>query len=127
MPVMQSKRTAKGFVYVVSATNGYVKIGKASNPYERFSNHQASSPLLLTLAYVCECPNPVDIEESIHLALDPYRRHREWFEVPTEVAVAAVREALTAAGVRIGAAPHRSGPTGARALLRATINEMALA
>jgi hypothetical protein len=49
MPVMRTMRTKTGFVYVVSATNGYAKIGKASNPYERFTMIQCSSPLPITL------------------------------------------------------------------------------
>jgi hypothetical protein len=126
MKVMRTARTAKGFVYVVSATNGYLKVGKASNPFERFSMIQCSSPLILTLAYVCECPNPVDIEVDAHQRLDQYRRHREWFDVSTETAVAAVRAALQSAGIQTEPSPHRAAGIGSPALLRAAISEKAI-
>lgn len=125
---MKTARTEKGFVYVISATNGYVKIGKASNPYERFGTIQTSSPLILTLCYVCECRNPVDIEIAAHQTIAEHRRHREWFEVSPNVAVAAVRAALIAAGFETSPVPHRAEirTIGAPPVHRADILETAL-
>lgn len=121
---MRSRRTATGFVYIVSAPNGYVKIGKAENPYGRFGDHQSSSPLLLTLCYVCECSNPVDVEEAVHESLAPHRKHREWFEISTETAINTVRAVLLSAGEQAVAAPHRVEKTNyARPILRANISE----
>lgn len=126
MAVMRSPRTKTGFVYVVSATNGYVKIGKASNPYERFTMIQCSSPLLITLEYVCQCADPVDIEEAAHNSLDEFRRHREWFETYPEMAIAALRSALDAAGAALEPAPRRAGRYGAPPQTHAKICETAI-
>lgn len=65
---------------------------------------QTSSPLILTLAYICKCDLPRDIEEAAHVILEPYRRHREWFEVDLETAIEALREPLR----RRGTAPERN-------------------
>lgn len=114
--VMRSKRSERGFVYVISAPNGYVKIGSGSNPFERFSMIQTSSPLILSLAYVCECMRPVDVEEAVHRLLDIHRRHREWFEVAADRAIDAVRAILTARGHPPMRAPDRLEQRGERAV-----------
>jgi hypothetical protein len=126
--VMRSERTPAGFVYVFAASNGYVKVGKASLPYERFSMACGASPLPLTLEYICECADPVDIEVAAHHALAAHHRHHEWFEVSTERAIEAIRSALREAGAVPMDAPHRAKkPNGARIVHRPTINEMAVA
>lgn len=126
---MRSVRKPSGFVYVVSATNGYVKIGAAGDPFSRFTTHQCSSPLVLVLSYVCKCDvPPVDIEEAAHELLAEHRRHREWFEVSPARAIAALREVLCAAGLRTEPVPHRTqNPRGAPLILApAEINEVAV-
>ncbi len=108
MVAMKSRRIPAGFVYVISATNGYSKIGAAINPFERFSTIQGCSPLPITLGYICKCTNPVGIEIAAHEALDRYRKHGEWFEVSTSTAIEALRTALRAAGSPPVSAPFRT-------------------
>lgn len=96
------------YVYVVSSPNGYVKIGRANEAHERFYMVQCNSPLELTLSYVCEAPNADQIEKSVHIALAAYRRHGEWFEVSSAVAIEALRQAMFALGLNLSQCAGRA-------------------
>jgi hypothetical protein len=67
----------------------------------------------------------VDIEEAAHQALAEYRRHREWFEVTPEMAIAALRNALDAVGAILEPVPRRASRYGAPAQNHAKLSELA--
>ncbi len=86
------------YIYIVSAPNGYVKIGHGAEPFARYSSFRAASTLPLTMEYVCECPDAAYLEGVLHEALKAFRRHGEWFEFDASRAVEAARYALTVKG-----------------------------
>ena len=124
-------RSPIGFIYVISSSNGYLKVGRTDNAYSRYSGMQCNSPIPLTLAYACRCSAEISVavEAAAHEALASYRRHREWFEVDSRLAIEAVREAFRRQGLPPIHLPARVKTTAAgRSLeLEADILECALA
>lgn len=77
------------FVYLVQASNGYIKVGKSADPRKRLGGLRSGSPLPLNLLHVIKCQDwPYDaatIEEAIHVLLTPYHLHGEWFNIPQDL------------------------------------------
>lgn len=128
MTVMRSRRIERGRVYVIAASNGYVKIGSTGgDPFERFGMVACHSPLPVTLAYICDCTHPVDVEEAVHRVLADHRAHREWFDVPPRMAVEAIRAVLAARGfMAVGVEGRRPSATGRPSVLKAELTESAV-
>lgn len=80
------------FVYVIEDTRGYVKIGTSKNPLARMATLRAGSASPLKFAYIAVTPDNdgYDIEREAHKALRAHRVEGEWFDVPPEMAVAAL-------------------------------------
>lgn len=114
------------YIYVVSATNGYSKIGYAALPFERFTTLQNGSPLILTLSYLCKCTSAREIELIVHEQIADLHRHREWFEVSADAAIETVRQAMRQAGYSLVYAIDRNEPRGAKAVIKPAINELAV-
>lgn len=90
-----------GFVYVVDSGHGRVKVGMSADPRARLATLQTGSAYPLRLAYAAALPAHLmaPVEAGAHAALDNHRAGGEWFNVPPDMAVAA----LHAAGYRAGA------------------------
>lgn len=79
------------FVYVIKAPNDRVKIGVTKNPSARLAALQTGSHMRLRFAFIgCTPGEGYDIEGAAHNVLAAYRLEGEWFDVPAEMAVAAV-------------------------------------
>lgn len=87
------------FVYLAASDHGRVKVGVSTNPSSRLAQLQTSSPFPVHFAYIGVTPGTgYDIERATHQILNEYRCVGEWFNVPEEMAVAAIN----AAAYRIG-------------------------
>jgi hypothetical protein len=87
------------FIYVIQADNGLIKVGISTNPTARLAQLRTASAVPLKIAYVAalRC-NGFAVEAEAHRTLVSYRLEGEWFNCPTDMAVAA-----------IGAAAYRLG------------------
>lgn len=65
-------------IYVIQATNGWIKIGYAADPHLRFKGYLGSSPLQLRLVAIL--PGERREEADLHARFDDHRQHCEWFE-----------------------------------------------
>jgi hypothetical protein len=86
------------FIYVISDNHGLIKVGISINPAARLTQLQTASATPLKIAYVgaLRCSGYAIEAETRRLAA--YRRSGEWFDVPPDLAVAAV----CAAAYRLG-------------------------
>lgn len=77
-----------GFVYVIGATTGPVKIGFSTEPDRRLVKLQAGSPKLLRILAVA--PGTKEDERALHGKFCKERLHGEWFtrapEIEAEIA-----------------------------------------
>ena len=89
--LLGKKMTDSGFIHAIKAKKQpYVKIGLASDPFQRIRNLQPGSPYKLQVAQTWEVHNMKAAEDLAHEAMDEYicRRHEdnpyetEWFEMP---------------------------------------------
>lgn len=84
-----------GWVYVFEAPHA-VKIGVTSgSPERRARDVQNASGMRVTVAEAFRCDRMEDagrLESRAHRALEGHRIYGEWFTLPAEAAVAAVRE-----------------------------------
>jgi len=89
-------------IYVVEA-GGYIKIGIAEKPEQRFSGLQTSNPHSLIIHMVFEGPGGAirGAERTAHEILAENRLTGEWFKVSPQVAIAAVRRALQRNNIEI--------------------------
>lgn len=79
------------FLYIVGASrNGPVKIGIAAKPHSRRSELQTGHPHPLEVFWIYPCPHGATVEPLIHRILAKKRCAGEWFDVPVEVAMAAL-------------------------------------
>jgi hypothetical protein len=94
------RRQSQGsFIYIIRSDHGLIKIGISSNPNARLAQLSTASAIPLKLAYVGALRGSgYAIEAEAHRTLAAYRRSGEWFNCPTDMAVAA-----------IGAAAYRLG------------------
>ena len=90
------------FVYVIKAPNDRVKIGVTKNPSARLKALQTGSHAPLRFAFIgCTPGEGYDIEQAAHNVLATYRLAGEWFDVPAEMAIAAVISCAWKLGHRI--------------------------
>lgn len=82
---MPSKRgSRKGFVYVIEAQSGLIKIGFSNNPASRAYTVRQHSPVPVRL--IAKWQGQVSDELAEHSRFEAYRSHNEWFHVEGEVA-----------------------------------------
>ena len=84
------------FVYVIRAVgHDKVKVGITADPNARLATLQTASAFPLEIAYVAavKSNNASAIEQGAHATMNAYRREGEWFDVPVEMAVAAISAA----------------------------------
>jgi Meiotically up-regulated gene 113 len=94
----QSSSNGGSFLYVITGDHERVKVGVSIDPNKRRAQLQTGSPFPLRIAYVAVTPGTgYDIEGEAKRTLDRYRcpdgSGDEWFNVPVEMAVAAVNAA----------------------------------
>src|SRR5215469_10025054 len=90
------------FVYVIKAPNDRVKIGVTKNPSARLAALQTGSHTRLRFAFIgCTAGEGYDIEGAAHNVLTAYRLEGEWFDVPVEMAIAAVTSCAWKLGHRL--------------------------
>lgn len=78
-------------IYIIGTSrDGPLKIGIAANPWNRLRELQTGSAVPLRLFWSYACWRPADREALIHRILGRYRLTGEWFEVPVEMAMAAI-------------------------------------
>jgi hypothetical protein len=91
-----------GFVYVIRGDHNLIKIGVSTNPTARLASLRTASPFPIEFAYVCAVRGPSTeafaLEADAHALLNRQRLNGEWFDIPADMAVAA-----------IAAAGHKSG------------------
>jgi Meiotically up-regulated gene 113 len=68
-----------GFVYIIQASSGHVKIGKANNVQSRLSALRTASPFPLILINSIPCEDPSSIEKTLHRLFSDKRVNGEWF------------------------------------------------
>lgn len=76
--------TDQRFIYFVRC-NEFIKIGVASNVEERVAGMQTGNPYPLEVVKVIESANAEQEEEMIHVSLERYRVHGEWFKLPDSI------------------------------------------
>jgi hypothetical protein len=91
----QSSPSGGSFLYVITGDHERVKVGVSIDPNRRLAELQTGSPFPLRLAYVAVTPGTgYDIEAEAKRTLNRYRCVQgsgdEWFNVPVEMAVAAL-------------------------------------
>jgi Meiotically up-regulated gene 113 len=94
----QSSSNGGSFLYVITGDHERVKVGVSIDPNKRRAQLQTGSPFPLRIAYVAVTPGTgYDIEGEAKRTLDRYRcpdgSGDEWFNVPVEMAVAAINAA----------------------------------
>lgn len=67
------------FVYVVQSGTA-IKVGKATNVYERVATLQCGNPVTLELLHAL--PGDYELESRLHRDLRPHRIRNEWFDGP---------------------------------------------
>jgi len=93
-------------VYVISSAYGPVKVGISDDPDKRIRALATASPFKLTLSFVAEAkwyPNQAaDVERAVHAQLAAHALQGEWFSVPVDAAIDAVKSAMrSTAAVRL--------------------------
>jgi hypothetical protein len=79
------------FIYVIKGDHNLSKIGVSANPNARLAQLRTASPFPIDFSYIAVTPgNGFDIEAAAHAALSRHRCNGEWFDVPPEMAVAAI-------------------------------------
>lgn len=94
-----------GYIYIITAPdikptqksdNGkvYCKIGHSGNPKKRMVEMNVGCPEELKMAYRSRTlvNRPKKKERAIHRELARYKTHREWFYLPLNVAIQAVKK-----------------------------------
>ncbi len=86
------------YVYIIRHEHGYVKIGKAADPYQRWCSIKTGSPYELELWKVAKCSKSTlyqdyeHLEKYLHSEFEEYNVRGEWFDVdPAEVFQAMAR------------------------------------
>jgi hypothetical protein len=90
--------TAK-FVYVIGTATGPFKVGIANDPRSRLTGLQSGSHIKLSVLYSIgvEPSDAYAVERAAHETLNEHRLSGEWFNVPCDMAKAAIAKAAKAA------------------------------
>jgi hypothetical protein len=79
------------FLYVIRGDHNMVKIGVSTNPNARLASLRTASAFPIDFSYIAVTPGTgFDIEAGAHEMLKGHRCSGEWFDVPPEMAVAAI-------------------------------------
>ena len=90
--VVSRKGRSKGYIYIINnpAWPDWVKIGKATDPYQRVQGFNTSSPFRdYEIVYMLATNNYTTVEEKAHTLAEEIaqeRRH-EWFKITVQEAV----------------------------------------
>lgn len=97
-----AQTTEGGFVYVIRGDHNLIKIGVSTNPTARLATLRTASPFPIDFAYVCAVQGPASeafaLEADAHALLSRQRLSGEWFDIPADMAVAAIAAAGHKAG-----------------------------
>jgi hypothetical protein len=87
-------------VYVMQAGDGPVKVGHARDLVGRMRAIQIGSPHRLNMVYAAECIGipPRQVEQLAHEKIAAKRLMGEWFDVPRDVAIDAIKSAAAFLG-----------------------------
>lgn len=82
------------FIYVIRGSHNLVKIGVTTSPMARLAQLHTGSAFMLEYEAIALVTNgsAYAVEKRAHDALDLYRCNGEWFDVPPDVAIAAIRK-----------------------------------
>ncbi len=106
LSALRATASRSSYVYVINGDHDHVKIGVTKNPPERLTQLQTSSSRKLAYAFIAPTSgDPYVIEREAHVMLDRYRLNGEWFDVPPELAIAAVTGAAAKLGQSLIAKP----------------------
>jgi hypothetical protein len=87
------------FVYVIRGDHNMVKVGVTTNPSARLASLRTASAFPIDFSYIAVTPSTgFDIEAGAHEMLKSHRCNGEWFDVPPEMAVAAIAGAALKLG-----------------------------
>ncbi len=99
-------------IYVVKGDHEHVKIGVTKNPEARLAQLQTGSSRKIEYAFIAPTSgDPCAIEREAHAMLARSRLSGEWFDVPPELAIAAVTGAAAKLGQSLAAKPANNGWT----------------
>jgi T5orf172 domain len=97
---------SSSYVYVIKGDENNVKIGVTKNPEGRLAQLRTGNHATIDYAYLAPTSgDPYAIERAAHTILDRYRLNGEWFDVPPELAIAAVTGAAAKLGQSLTAKP----------------------
>ena len=74
-------RKIKGFVYLLQADNGFIKIGRTINVKNRMRMLSVQLPYKTKILGVIETDDCVGLEEKLHLEYKDKRVNGEWFRL----------------------------------------------
>lgn len=79
------------FLYVIRGDHNMTKVGVTTNPQARLAQLRTGSAFPIDFSYIAVTPGTgFDIEAGAHAMLNSHRCNGEWFDVPPEMAVAAI-------------------------------------
>lgn len=78
---LPQRRTAAGYVYIVRADNGLVKIGKTDGLTRRLDKLNSLLPYDLDVLYVFPVGDRGQVEQALHKHFDALRVRGEWFRL----------------------------------------------
>lgn len=74
-----------GYVYVIRmADTSFYKIGMSTDPRQRLSILQRTSPYSLKIYRKLLCRHPVFLERELHRVFKRYRKQYEWFDLTVD-------------------------------------------
>jgi Meiotically up-regulated gene 113 len=79
------------FLYVIRGDHNMTKVGVTTNPTARLASLRTGSAFPIDFSYIAVTPGTgFDIEQGAHAMLASHRCNGEWFDVQSEIAVAAI-------------------------------------
>jgi hypothetical protein len=95
------------YVYVIKGDHENVKIGVTKSPETRLAQLQTGASQKIEYAFIAPASgDPYAIEKEAHAMLARSRLNGEWFDVPPELAIAAVTGAAAKLGQSLTAKPN---------------------
>jgi hypothetical protein len=103
---------AANYIYVITGDeHAFVKIGVTKNPDARLAQIQTGASCKLDYAFIAPTSgDPFSIEKEAHAMLERNRVNGEWFNVPPELAIAAVTGAAAKLGQSLTAKHDQHSP-----------------
>ena len=101
------------YIYVVKGDEENIKIGVTKSPETRLAQLQTGSSRKIDYAFIAPVSgDPYAIEKEAHAMLARSRLSGEWFDVPPELAIAAVTGAAAKLGQSLTAKPDEELSSG---------------